>query len=825
MGNNASIPLEPTSFDLVPSQERSKIKKSSLPSLPTSNNAAATAAAWRRASEPTDLPRRKSLLRRGNPRRSDDERRRLEGELRREEIPRLVIGEESAGVEARTSQDSYEASMIRVGGRKFSRAEPVDTEDALAVLERITRAASFSSPTPPETGLGLMTKGTSKGDQPPVPFSFDLNYRLDSPSQDQTFTPASPHGRFPRSPQVELSPFESPVPRFPLSPVSHWSDSSACGLTPPPTFQSFRNSVNLAKTINRYSNLLTSSDDSTSSPQDSVVELPVVNSPTRSKLSNRWRKQISNKKGKGKSSRLGEIVIMGAEPVGSARYSELRAAAERAAEARLSSSSSSFPSSPVFDQPIASSSSSPSRLDRASLDQLDLETARAGPQSTTPRRHSSPDPQLANLVAASPELAFASDNVFLPFEAEPPLLPVNPSPARTSTRLPSGHPAAYHSSRFATPRRSPTLASARRPRLSEFGRTSSYTSAHRSSAYTTGSRHSVISEVESTSSALQATVQQGFRTSRAGSVAIPTSELVFGDSRRPSQASALSFPRSDSPGCARTAEGRQLSITSTFFVDSPSSPESTPPPVPLARTDFDFRGYSVTASGDGRRPSQIQATGVPHSERRPSSGRRGSRPDSLSLDSCGARSSTPNSLPPLTSSNSFSSRSSIDPVPSLRVPVRPHGRLSLEQPDAALLSLSTPLARASHNEPIDFGNFRLDPWNKSTALPSPTRDLPPASPLLGEAEDTPSTASKLNEYSWNRASAGDALTSRRPSMTFPQLEDRRETYPRSLPSRANNKQNVFDTLVQQAMYGNHEQQRKRGLSKEEVQIWLGDRAL
>ncbi|GAA5995323.1 hypothetical protein JCM5350_007053 [Sporobolomyces pararoseus] len=828
MGNNASVPISyPKNQDFPPTRNRPGIKKSSLPGLTPPSPPTSTPPAWRRASEPTILPRRKSLLRKNIRRRSDEERE-AQVKLMQTKMPTLVIG----GVETkdRTSQDSYEEGlMIRVGQRKFSRAQPVDTEDALEALERITRAASFSSPPieTQKTGLGFTIVESTKPDRPPVPFSFDVNYRLDSPRPTNTFQPSPSLRPFRHLHQSDdISPHESPVSRLPLSPISQWSDSSACGLTPPQTFQSFRNSVNLPKTINRYSNLFNSSSggSATPSPQGSSVDLPMeAHSPRRSKLGGMWKGNRGKKGRGGKGKGVGEIVVVKAERVGSSRYSELRAAAGRASKARSSSASSDLAESPDDNEP--SSSRPSSRLDQASWLQLDP-AAESFPPPNSRRRHSSPDPQIVALVAASPELTFAgpNDNIFVPMDSENPPFAANPTPAKISTRLPSGHPAAYHLRRFNQQQRQSPPTPTRRLRLSEIDRSSSYTSAQRSSAYTTNSRHSVVSEVESTSSALQATVQQGFRTSRVGSVAIPLSELVQAEpvllpsstlddhsrrlsvtsavdwtqSRRPSQVSALSFPRSDSPGCPRTVVGRQLSITSTFFGDSPSSQESSPPPLPLPPRDIDFRGYSLT-SNTSARPS---------------------RPPSLDLDLPGARSSTPNSLPALTSATSatFSTRSSMDPCPSLQVPIRPCGRLSLEQPDLSIPSSATP---ARPHQPIDFSNFSLSPWkhSQSTTPPPNSHNLSPTAPLGVESaphrQETKET-SQLKEYSWNRASAGDA----RPNATA--LEDRRETYPRSSPPRTN-KQNVFDTLVQQAMDRNgYPQERKRGLSREEVSIWLGD---
>ncbi|GAA5958804.1 hypothetical protein JCM3765_006041 [Sporobolomyces pararoseus] len=830
MGNNASVPISyPTNLENPPCHNRPGVKKSSLPGLAPDSHPALAPPVWRRASEPTISPRRKSILRKNNRRRSDEERE-ANSKLKQPEMPTLVI--EGAEVGDRNSQDSYEGLMIRVGERKFSRAQPVDTGDALEALERITRAASFSSP-PTEkekTGLGFTIVDGVKPNRSPVPFSFDVNYRLDSPRATNTFQPSPSLRPFRHLQQSDdISPHDSPVARYPLSPISHWSDSSACGLTPPQTFQSFRNSVNLPKTINRYSNLFNSSsgDSATPSPQGSSLDLPMEGrSPARSRLGGMW-KGNRGKKGKGKAKGLGEIVVVKAERVGSSRYSELRAAAGRASEARSSSASSSLPTSP--DNNATSSSRSSSRLDRASWIHLDPVPASA--PSPNSRRHSSPDPQLVALVAASPELTFAgpNDNIFVPVDSDNPPGAANPAPAKISTRLPSGHPAAFHLRRFQQQQRQSPPTAIRRPRLSEVDRSSSYTSAHRSSAYTTNSRHSVVSEAESTSSALQATVQQGFRTSRVGSVAIPLSDVVQAEpvplpssapndpsrrpsvasavdwtqNRRPSQASALSFPRSESPGCPRTVAGRQLSITSTFFGDSPSSQESSPPPLPLPPHELDFRGYSLT-SDNSARPS---------------------RPPSLDLDLYGARSSTPNSLPALTSATSatFSTRSSMDPCPSLQVPIRPYGRLSLEQPDLSISSFAKPLAPALPHQPIDFSNFSLSPWTrgKSASPPPHSRHLSPTAPADAEwpfhhRQET-KEISQLKEYSWNRASAGDAR------LNSSALEDRRETYPRSSPPRAT-KQNVFDTLIQQAMYRNGypKEERKRGLSREEVSIWLGD---
>jgi len=851
MGNQTSLPL-----DSLPStqQARSQSKKASISLLPFATQTSSAPPAWRRASEPSILPRRKSLLRKNTRRRSDEERMKAQSELERE-VPRLVI-EEGGGM--RTSEDEGDGLLIRIGGRKFSRAEPVDTEDALEALERITRAASFSATTPKEIASFSTTIAKKEPLTQPPPFSFDLNYRLDSPRQPLMSSPAlQPIPRTPR-PEPDLSPFDSPASRHPLSPTSHWSESSACGETPPQSFNSFRNSVNVSKTLHRYSNLFASSGDSSPSPSDSIVDLPIAQSTTRSKLGSMWKGHRGGKKSKSRD--LGKIVVVKAERLGSARYSELREAAEQAAATRTNSVSSGFPSSPSADE-AGSFASASSQLDRASWIQLDIAPTSTTSSSPSARRHSSPDPQLAHLVAASPKLAFAGpeEDIFVPFDSEPPSsLFVNPSPVKSSSRLPLGHPAANHHNRFA-PRLTPPSAIPR-PRLTEFSRSSSFTSAHRSSAYTTTSRHSVVSEVESNSSALQATVHQGFRTSRAGSLSIPIAESSTTEpvplstnsipsrayefpplpirrfsvasivERRPSCVSTASFPRSDSAECPRTVAGRQLSITSTFF-SHPPSPEESMPPLPTTHPAFDFGNYSLAGKAPSRRSSRADVSPDSPSKRTSPSLNRQHRPPSLDLTLRESRPSTPNSLPPLTSttSTSFSSRSSVDPAHSLRVPARPFGRLSLEQPDAALLSLATPFPSTKPPEVINFGNFSLD-YRPALPLPlpSPPRHLSPMTPsdedahyseVYSSVPDPPTHFANLNEFNWNRASAADALDGSSP--TFLQLEDRRETYPRSNShsQSTNKRQNVFDALVQQAM--DRVEPRKRGLSKEEVEIWLG----
>ncbi|GAA5842776.1 hypothetical protein JCM5353_007538 [Sporobolomyces roseus] len=850
MGNQSSVPLDPlpTSHHI-----RSQSKKASISSLPLSAQPAPPA--WRRASEPSVLPRRKSLLRKNTRRRSDEERLKAQSTLEGN-VPRLVIGEGGGG--ARTIEDEGEGLLIRIGGRKFSRAEPVDTEDALEALERITRAASFSATTTREMESNMTPLAKKKPSAEAPRFSFDVNYRLDSPRQPFVSSPAlQPIPSVPQQ-QIELSPFDSPASRNPLSPTSHWSESSACGETPPPTFNSFRNSVNVSKTLHRYSNLFASSGDSSSSPNDSIIDLSIPQHTTRSKLGNILKGHRGGKKSKSRD--LGKIVVVKAERLGSARYSELREAADQAAATRSNSASSGFPSSPSADEG-ASFASASSQLDRASWIQLDIAPASTAPSSPSARRHSSPDPQLAHLVAASPKLAFAGpeEDIFVPFDSEPSSsLFANPSPVKSSNRLPIGHPAANHHNRFA-PQPAP-LSAIPRPRLAEFGRTSSFTSAHRSSAYTTASRQSIVSEVESNSSALQATVHQGFRTSRAGSMSVPLAESAppeplplpanviptqgyeFPPSpirrfsvasiveRRPSCVSTASFPRSDSVECPRTVVGRQLSITSTFY-SQPNSPEESTPPLPTSRPDFSFGNYSLSGKAPSRRSSRVDVSPETTSKRTSPSLNRQHRPPSLDLTLRETRPSTPSSLPPLTSttSTSFSSRSSVDPSHSLQVPTRPFGRLSLEQPDAALLSLSTPFPPSKPHESINFGNFSLDYRPTLPLPPSSSHNLSPTTPYDEEihfafppkpdSPKPPTPFASLNEFNWNRASAADALHGSSPTVV--QLEDRRETYPRSNSHShsTNKRQNVFDALVQQAM--NRVEPRKRGMSKEEVEIWLG----
>ncbi|GAA5929227.1 uncharacterized protein JCM15063_004087 [Sporobolomyces koalae] len=843
MGNNPSVPLASTAASLALDGGEAAPKKPHTFASVQSQTEPSSAAppVWRRASEPAALPRRKSILiRKPKNRQGSNERNEVENV---HVVPVLTISEgpkkHDDSLEIHDSEDDREGLMIRVNGRKFSQEASIALDDVLESLERITRSASTTaiSTTGDKMPIFPSKKGPPRDCTPA--FTFDVNYSLNGP-QVTSFVASPALHPIPSSNTTDVSPFDSPPARHPRSPISHWSPSSASGLSPRPMLTPAQAASNIAA-FRPYPILPVTPGTHRAALDDPVIELRA--SSTASTHSSRSRlggmlKVSRSKSSKRKSREVGKIVVLKAERMGDARYAELARTSNGTPVMNTSSASSSSQPSPA----MTSRSAAPSPATRASWMQLD--------QPSFQVQHSSPsDTQIGSLIPASPLVtAVEASNLFVPFESE--LLSVDPAPVKVSTRLPYGHPAASYQNRFSSmQRRSPIAVP--RPRFSNFSRSSSY----RSSAYTTGSRHSVVSEVESTSSALQATVQQGFRTSRVDSVSIPMAELLAADlpsftlslpslepklclatprrvsiasvpvtvQRRNSEGSALSLPRSDTPEWSHAVGGRRSSITSTLISDGPTSHSAAPPPVPV-----DFGGYSLAAEAPRRRPSLFDVA--------PETGSRLSPP--LYLGQREARTSSSSSLPALTSATttSCSSQSSDGPSSSLQVPPsRPYGRLSLESPDVDLLSLSSPLPSSTPYKTINFDNYSFLHPKDGVTPRLPPRALSPTAPayydlnVISEYTSSPIPPSNqhvpnLNDFGWNRASAGDILHPT-PS-TCNHRDERRETYPLSHPARthyAGDKYQMFDSLVHQAM-DRLPGQRKRGMSKEEVESWLVDRS-
>ncbi|GAA6018779.1 hypothetical protein JCM10207_005577 [Rhodosporidiobolus poonsookiae] len=482
MGQTASAPSTP--FLGTPSLRRSKSRKQhavdsfftpspTAPPLPTFSQ-----------------PRRRSLVRKSRKKQRNEttEAQQFLAEAARDQkevarllataqlegkpcTPRLVLNEEG--------NDALEGLAIRVGGRKFSRDEPVlpplELHETLEVLHEQFRRASVAQSAP-------------------------LARTKSAPSRSSTYdpdllsAPPVPH----RQRRHHAASDASGSPR--ASPVSHWSESSV-GPSPMPPFESFRNSLNLSQ-LNRLSAVLSVPAASSSSSSPTPLEpLPVTASAptTPSSRSSRIASVFSGKRKKRSTIReKGPIVVVGAERIGSGRYSMLKDAAEAAATTRrlseaerkasLSASAaqqrgrkasqtsldvwdSAIPlpgkvASPIPSPMMALSprfSTTPAAL--SSLYRTAPEDVRADAQRLNRTSWIMLDPHapmserwrdsvhladLASFIAASPELTCGSSDgaAFASVHAKSVATHVTPAPTPIASRLPAHHPASYHS-RFA----------------------------------------------------------------------------------------------------------------------------------------------------------------------------------------------------------------------------------------------------------------------------------------------------------------------------------------------------------------------------------------
>ncbi|GAA5925293.1 hypothetical protein JCM1841_001924 [Sporobolomyces salmonicolor] len=219
-----------------------------------------------------------------------------------------------------------EGLMIRVGGRELSRSDPVpDLHDALDALHERFDLAAVTSATSSSSSRQLSLGGHHHpGSTPSIPLCAPFTVK----SENATET------------LLSLSVLSSHSPAMsPTTPASHWSDSSASDLTPLLPFQSFRDSLNLSLTFHRYSAHFTpSSSVGNDSSAKSVVPFHAAPGRSHGGLGSLLKIHAEGMKAKkARARKKGSIVVIGAERIGSGRYSTIRAA-EQAAAAHSSTS-------------------------------------------------------------------------------------------------------------------------------------------------------------------------------------------------------------------------------------------------------------------------------------------------------------------------------------------------------------------------------------------------------------------------------------------------------------------------------------------------------
>lgn len=230
----------------------------------------------------------------------------------------------------------------------------------------------------------------------------------------------------------------TPEPRFSerASPKSHWSESSVGEETPPMPFHTFRNSMAFSLNSKRYSTLSanprqsTISDGSGSSgpsrPASAAflsVEPPIERAEiSKSEKENRRFRKASLKKAK----KRGGIVIVGAERLGSQRYSTLQQSQSLPNMARLSKGEEDLT---VPD--VSASAQARRRAEARVVATATLRSSRRSQSKERPVTFIATSPDLENLDGGTQDFDYM------------------PVPRPLVSRLPQGHPAAHHD-RFKT---------------------------------------------------------------------------------------------------------------------------------------------------------------------------------------------------------------------------------------------------------------------------------------------------------------------------------------------------------------------------------------
>lgn len=229
------------------------------------------------------------------------------------------------------------------------------------------------------------------------------------------------------------------------SPTSHWSESSADGRTPPQTFQSFRTSAAFSlnskrlsshSSIQRYSTLfgetsLANDLISPARPLQKAIERGLHGLRTN-KENERRRKALKKR---------GPIVVVGAQRVGSGRYSMMKEAAARSAAARKGSVSSgetgSRRGSKDGGQRRRSSGSEGRRASGSRRGEGAATLGDSVPSPPARHRRTSSAQALMSFIAASPDLTCPDSSTTL-FDH-------HATPRPSISRLPEGHPGNHHS--------------------------------------------------------------------------------------------------------------------------------------------------------------------------------------------------------------------------------------------------------------------------------------------------------------------------------------------------------------------------------------------
>ncbi|GAA5868132.1 hypothetical protein JCM1840_006153 [Sporobolomyces johnsonii] len=754
-----------------------------------------------------------------------------------------------------------EGLMIRVGGREVSRSDPVpDLHDALDALHE-----RFDLP-----GLGSATSSSSArqpsldgdrhpGSTPSIP--------LCAPSSNDAIeTLLSPSSFSSDSPAMDST-----------TPASHWSESSASELTPPLPFRSFRDSLNLSLTLHRYSAHFTPTlpvgNDSSS---NSVVPFDAAPVRSHARLGGLLRGNDEGMKAKkARAKKKGTIVVIGAERMGSGRYSMMRAA-ERAAAMRSS------PSSIESTSRCSNHGAEGLRNDRRAQTK-ERESATNEATVTVGRKMSfTSGATLLDVcdshvpfthVGGSPEAMAPENAISSRFSTTPVFLPI-PFVMHEERNVPNRTSwIQLDSPRTASHRRSPP------PDLQLASCIAASPEIALTAANDQITRRAATTPSPPLSTPFPARVASRFPAghpakhhTRFASVSSASSALAA-----PCAPCAASAPHAighspqQSAACRRHSSIHSSTPPSTAsFLSSRTSDSSIELPLasPLSVPDIDF----TSATCNNKLSKEIDGS--------PALSSGNNSIATFMLDELIAG----NHGKPWSAVITSLSVDTADAAPSM--PVRSICRLSLEQPDLPLLYLSHPPPPALPRSPVAFNDFSLAPSRSSAprklaftvsptshpltsglfdspplSLDTPDNltphapvdsgiDFPDSSPFFGGGsprfspspptfaiDPLPSTTA-TRDLLWMRASAGDAIhpVSSAFDGAGPLLEDRRGTFPSWMPPsqrrpNLNDEGGLFEALVRKATAaaagdevrgreGRLGSVEKRGFSNGEIRDWM-----
>ncbi|ORY89830.1 hypothetical protein BCR35DRAFT_329177 [Leucosporidium creatinivorum] len=369
--------------------------------------------------------------------------------------PRVVIRDTAASPQWGKVQDDEEEHLeglrINVGGRRLDKSRSAFTGLQIS-------SDSHGSEELLHEACKKHERSRSASSQP-----LSRSRSAAPPSSAHTWHPSSSRRRGSASSEHGYLNFRPPSPSpIPIgrsshaSPTSHWSESSAGGRTPPPNFNTFRNSVNFSVNSKRFSTHSSNPRHSAHEATHSLAnDLMAPTKPLQKAIEKGlqgYRANKENERRRKAMKKRGPIVVVGAQRVGSGRYSMMKEAAARSAAARKESigSKEGLASRRGSKDSNGRRRSSASEGKRVSASRRGSEPTRSQDGGLSPPTNlsaSAPSPSflhrrspsaqaLMSFIAASPDLTCP--------DPSHPLFDTQATPRPSIARLPEGHPANHH---------------------------------------------------------------------------------------------------------------------------------------------------------------------------------------------------------------------------------------------------------------------------------------------------------------------------------------------------------------------------------------------